>query len=139
MHHIIRGHICHILASYCPATLPGRADASYHMRAQMSYFRVILPCYSPWQGRCIISHEGTDVIFKRHIALLLSLAGQMHHIIRGHICHILASYCPATLPGRADASYHMRAHMSYFSVILPCYSPWQGRCIISHEGTDVIF
>ena len=28
--------------------------------------------------------------------------------------------------GRAGVSYHMRAHMSYFKVILLCYSPRGG-------------
>ena len=56
---------------------------------------------------------------KGYVALLLSLAGQLRHIIRGHGCHILSSYRPDTFPGRAVASYHKRTWMSYFKLISP--------------------
>ena len=104
----LAGQLCHII------------------RAPMSYCNVILPCSSSWQGSCIIRarcyismsyclaplpgravvsyHKGTYVIFQCHIAVLLFLAGRLCHIIN--------------------------TPMSYFNVILPCSSSWQGGCVI---------
>ena len=118
--HIIRGYKCHIVRPYCPATLPVRANASYHKRLHMSYCTAILPCHPSWQGRCVILLEATNVILYGHIALLPFLSGRTRHIIR------------------VNSSYHKRLHMSYCTAILPCHPSWQGRCVILLEATNVI-